>query len=202
MKPWDQLADIQTVKHYIQALKTNGIDAKLVEVKKVKEKVLSFIPKGAEVMTNTSVTLTDLGIDVAINQSGNYNAIRDKLYAMDRKTQGQERNKLGAAPQFSLGSVHAVTQDGKVLIASNSGSQLPQYAYGAGKVIWVVGTQKIVKDTDEGIKRIYEYCLPLESQRAQKAYGVTSGVSKLLIINKEKVPGRITLIFVNKKLGF
>lgn len=101
-----------------------------------------------------------------------------------------------------MGSVHAVTQDGHILIASNSGSQLPAYAYSAAHVIWVVGTQKIVKNIEEGMKRIYEYCLPLEDARAQKAYGVGSAVNKLLIVNVEKVPGRITIILVKEKLGF
>ncbi len=99
--------------------------------------------------------------------------------------------------------MHAVTEDGKVLIASNSGSQLPAYAYGSGHVIWVVGAQKIVKNLDEGIKRIYEHSLPLESERARKAYGVPgSAVNKLLIINKEIIPGRITMILTKEKLGF
>ena len=93
--------------------------------------------------------------------------------------------------------------DGKVLIASNTGSQLPAYAYGASKVIWIVGTQKIVNDLEDGMKRIYEYTLPLESERAQKAYGVAgSAVSKLLIVNQEVTPGRITIIFVPENIGY
>ena len=111
--------------------------------------------------------------------------------------------KTGAAPEYCIGSVHAVTQDGKVFIASNTGSQLPSYAYGSANVIWVVGTQKIVKDFDEANERIYKYTLPLESERARKAYGVPgSAVNKMLIVNKEVAPGRITIIFVNEKLGF
>ena len=95
-----------------------------------------------------------------------------------------------------------VTEDGKVLIASNSGSQLPGYAYGSSHVIWVVGTQKIVNNIDDGMKRIDQYVLPLESERAHKAYGVPgSFVSKLLIFNREN-PGRITMILVKQPLGF
>ena len=65
---------------------------------------------------------------------------------MDRTTQARERAKLGATPDLAIGSVHAVTEDGHVLIASNTGSQLPAYVYAAGKVIWVVGAQKIIKN--------------------------------------------------------
>ena len=42
----------------------------------------------------------------------------------------------------------------------------------------------------------------LEDVRAQKAYGVRSGVNKILIINKEVVPDRIVVILVKEKLGF
>lgn len=96
-----------------------------------------------------------------------------------------------------------MVENGQVLIASNSGSQLPAYVYGAAHIIWVVSTQKIVRDLDDAIKRIYEYALPLESQRVRKAYGMPhSNVSKLLIINREVNVGRLTLIFVKEKLGF
>lgn len=205
MLKWDQLADIETVNKTIEALKANGIEAKFVETKEdAKREVLSLVPESSEVMTMTSQTLSQANLDEEINKADSkFKPVRDKLYAMDRSTQGQEMNKLGAAPQYVLGSVHAVTEDGHVLIASNTGSQLPAYAYGAMHVIWVVGAQKIVKNTDEGIRRIYEHSLPLESERAKKAYGVPgSSVNKILILNKEVQPQRITLILVNEVLGF
>ena len=122
---------------------------------------------------------------------------------LDKKTEGSKMQKLGAAPDWVVGSVHAVTQDGHVLIASNTGSQLPAYAYGSGRVIWIVGAQKIVKDIDEGTRRVYEYVLPLESERAKKAYGAPgSAVNKLLVFNREAQPGRVTMIIVNEVLGY
>lgn len=205
MSKWDQLADKETINRAIEALNRNGINAKFVESREdVKKEVLSLIAEGAEVMTMTSVTLSEVGLEQEVNKAdGKFQPVRDKLYAMDRNTQAQEMNRLGAAPQYALGSVQAVTETGNVLIASNTGSQLGAYAYGALKVIWVAGIQKIVKDTDEGVKRIYEYVLPLESERARKAYGVPgSNVNKLLIINKEINPKRVTLILVNEILGF
>ncbi len=203
MNKWEQLADNATIKNTIATLKTNGIEAKVVKNgPDAKNKVLDLIPKGAEVFTMTSQTLEKISLNRAINESGNYDSVRNKLNSMNWQTQIREMQKLGAAPDWAVGSVHAVTADGKVLIASNSGSQLPAYAYGSAHVIWVVGTQKIVKNLDEGIKRIYEHSLPLENQRAQKAYGVNSNVSKTLIISKETAPGRIHLIFVKEKLGF
>lgn len=203
MKDFSQLADKDTINNTIEALKLNGINALLVENdQKAKEELLKLIPQGAEVFNETSVTLDAIGIPKEINESGKYNSVRNKLNSMDPSAQGSEKQKLGAGPDWAIGSVHAVTEDGHVFIASNTGSQLSAYAGGAAHVIWVVGTQKIVKNLDEGLKRIYEYVLPLEDERAKKAYGVGSNVSKLLIVNKEVKPKRITLIFVNEKLGF
>lgn len=205
MSKWNQLPTKETIDKVTEALEANGIEVKFVETKEeAKRKVLALIPEGSEVMTMTSVTLSQISLEEELNKpDGKYKPVRDKLYAMDRNTQTQEMNKLGAAPRYALGSVHAVTEEGSVLIASNTGSQLGAHAYGALKAIWVVGAQKIVKDTDEGMKRIYEYVLPLESQRAKKAYGASgSNVSKLLIINKEVQPGRVTLVLVNEVLGF
>ncbi|MBI2018284.1 LUD domain-containing protein [Candidatus Daviesbacteria bacterium] len=205
MNKWTKLADKETINKTIEALKANGIEAKFVENSEgAKRLVLELIPEGSEVMTMSSNTLDTVGLSEEVNkQDGTFKPVRDKLYAMDRATQAQEMNRLGASPEYALGSVHAVTEDGYVLIASNTGSQLPAYAYGALHVIWVLGSQKIVKNTDEGMKRIYEYTLPLESERAKKAYGVPgSSVNKILIVNKEVQSGRITLILVNEVLGF
>ena len=205
MDTWNKLADKETIDKTIQALKINGIDAKFVETSEdAKKAVFSLIPEGSEVMNMSSVTIDSLGIAKEINESGKYNSVKNKLSKMDRATQGLEMQKTGAAPEYAVGSVHAVTEDGHLFIGSNSGSQLPAYAYGSPHVIWVVGAQKIVKDDTNAKKRIYEYVLPLESERANKAYNITTGsnVSKLLTINRENISGRLTVIFVNEILGF
>lgn len=204
MSKWNNPASDTSIKKTIAALKQNGITASVVpSLEEAKSKVLAMIPRGSEVHTNTSVTLDKAGISVEINESGKYDATKPKLMQMNRETQSLEMQKLGAAPEWALGSVHAVTEDGKVIIASNSGSNLPGYAYGAPHVVWVVGSQKIVKDLDSGMKRLYEHTLHLESARAHQAYGVDgSFVSKLLIFNKEPNPDRIHMIIVKQSVGF
>ena len=204
MDKWKQLINKESIDKTIESLKANDIDAQFVSTAEdAKKKVLEILPEGVEVMNMTSVTLDTIGLPKQLNESGKYNSVRNKLSSMNRATQGTEMQKLGAAPEWTVGSVHAVTEDGHILIASNTGSQLSAYVGGSPNVIWVVGAQKIVKNTDEGIKRIYEYVLPLEAERARKAYGAPgSNVSKLLIVNKEIKPGRITVILVNEKLGF
>lgn len=198
-----KLADDATVEKTAAALTGNGMTAVIVDTAAAaKQKVLELLPPQAEVMNMTSMTLEDISVAKEILESGQYQSVRNQLGTMDNATQGPEKRRLGAAPEWVVGSVHAVTMAGEVLIASNTGSQLPAYAYGAAHVIWVVGAQKIVTNRDEGLRRLYEYSLPLEDERAQKAYGIHSNVSKILIINKELQPSRVTVIIVKEKLGF
>ncbi|MBI5553501.1 MAG: LUD domain-containing protein [Candidatus Diapherotrites archaeon] len=199
---WDQLADETELNQTVNALKSHGMDCRVAEnARAAREQVLSLIPAGSEVMTMTSRTLEATGLNAALNEPP-FVSVRAKIMALDKQTQGTELKRLGCAPMVAVGSVHAITRSGQVVVVAQSGSQLPAYAYGAAKVIWVVGSQKIVSDLDAAFKRITEYCLPLESERAKKAYGVSSAVNKMLVISQETVPGRITLVFVKEKLGF
>lgn len=204
MNKWNNPASQKSIAKTIKALQSNGIETIVVDsLAEAKKTVLDLIPSKSEVMTNTSVTLDESGIASEINQSGKYDAVKPKLFTLDRATNNNLMQKLGAGPDYVLGSVHAITEDGKVIIASNSGSNIPNNAYGATNVIWVAGSQKIVKDLDTGMKRLYEYTLPLESERAKKAYGVPgSFVSKILIINKEPNPKRIKLVLVKSAVGY
>ncbi len=205
MKDFSQLADDETLQQTKVSLEKNGFHVLITENgTDAKEAVLNLIPKGAEVMTATSRTLDTLGLTQEINESGNYDSVKSKLNKLDREKDHLEMQKLGAASEYVLGSVHAVTEDGKVMVASNTGSQLPTYAYGSSHVVWVVSTKKIVKNLDEGFSRIYDYILPQEDKRLKGQYGpqVHSEVRKLLIVNSEIKPGRITVIFVKEQLGF
>ncbi len=201
---WTTLADQISLDKTIASLQANHIDTVAVANKEeAKKKLLELLPLGSEVFSMTSMTLEALGVLPDINESGKFDSVRKKLLLMNRETQGREMRKLGAAPDWAVGSVQAVTQDGQIMIASQTGSQLSAYASGAGHIIWVAGTQKIVQNIDEGFRRIYEHCLPLEGQRAKKAYGRSgSSVNKVLLVSKEIKPGRTTLIFVKKVLGF
>lgn len=198
------LASQDSLARAVAGLRENGFEVFVVaDAGEAKQKLLEIIPRGAEVMNMTSVTLDTISAAEAINNSDRFDSVRKKLTAMDPKAHALEKQRLGAAPTWAVGSVHAVTEDGKVMVASNTGSQLPAYAYGASRVVWVAGTHKIVPDIASGMRRIYEHALPLESERAKKAYGVPgSSVNKILIVNQEVQPGRITIILVKEVLGF
>lgn len=202
-KEFANLASDEQIERTARALEANNIQV-LIAKNGAEAKRLFFelIPEGSEVFLGASVTLETLGIKDEIDKSGKYDAIRPKMFAMDRATQGREIRKLGGAPDFAAGSVHAVTEDGQVLIASNTGSQLGAYASSAGKVIWVVGSQKLVKDLSEGLRRIEEYDLPLETEHMRQLYNAPTAVNKLLIVNKELRPNRIAMIIVKEVLGY
>ena len=202
---WNNLSSDKVIEKTVESLKANGMNAVVAENKEeALKKVLEILPLGSEVFTLSSETLNEIGLPKEINESGKYNSVRKKLSEMDRETQGRDMQKLGSAPEYAVGSVHALTEDGKLIIVSNTGSQLASEAYGSSQVILVVGSQKIVKNLDDAMKRVYDYVLPLESARANKAYNMTAGsyVSKILIINREFMPNRIHVIIVKDKLGF
>src|SRR5437763_12094806 len=197
------LGDDPRVRRTAAALEANGISVlRAADAAEAKRIVLGLIPDGSQVHHGASQSLEQSGIAEEIEKSGRYEPLRPRIWSMDRKTQADEIRRLTAAPDVMLGSVHAVTESGSLLTASASGSQLGPYVSGAGRVILVVGTQKIVRDLEEGLLRINEYAWRLEDARAQAAYGIHSAVNKVLVINREITPGRITVVLVDEALGF
>jgi hypothetical protein len=196
------LPDDRTLADTIVALEEHGFSVDVVdELDAARDAVLARIHHGASVMTNTSVTLQVTGIADAINSSGNYDSARNRMMTLDFATQAQEMKTIAGQAEFTLGSVHAVTRDGVLVIASASGSQLAAYAWYAANVIFVVGTQKLVGDMEQARERIYQHSLPLEDSRALAAYGMNSRVGKLLEIHQED-PGRIHIVLIRQQVGF
>jgi acyl-CoA hydrolase len=197
------LPDEQALQTTVVALEEHGFSVEVVDnVDAARQAVLARIPEGSSVMTNTSVTLAETGIVDAINHGGGrWESARNKMFALDFATQGQEMKAIGGQPDYALGSVHAVTRDGTLVIASASGSQLASYAWGAANVIFVVGAQKLVPTLAAAHERIYQHSLPLEDVRAQAAYGQHSQVGKVLEIHQE-LPGRVHIVLIRQSVGF
>jgi hypothetical protein len=195
-------ADRARLERTATALANRGFKAHVADsAEHARQLVLEAIPQGAEVHSALSETIRELGITAEIDESGHYDSVRAKLNALDRETQGREMRKLGAAPDYIVGSAHAITDDGEIVVGSGSGSQLGAYAYAGGNVILVVGHQKLVRDLDEGLRRVREYSLPLEFKRMQAVGYPGSLLAKTLIIHAEP-SGRITVILVPETLGF
>jgi hypothetical protein len=197
-RPVDEAA----IERTAAALRGHGFDVRLVDDgDAARDLVLTLIPEGAEVGEGASITMRQLGLTAIIDESGRYDALRPRTRAMDRATQMREIRKLGAAPDFQLNSVSAVTEDGRLVVASMTGSQLGPIGFGAGRVVLVIGSQKIVPDLDTALRRVEEYSYPLEDANLQEAFGRHSAINKMLIVNAEFVPGRVTVILVRRPVG-
>jgi hypothetical protein len=195
-------ADPATLHRVAAALRARGIEAEVVpDGAAARARVHQLIPDGAHVYNATSRTLETIGLAQDILEQERYDAARTFLDTLDPATQIADYRRGVASPQVVVGSVHAVTEDGQLVIASASGSQLPAYSFGAGQVIWVVGAQKIVPDLTTALERIKRYSYPLEDARARAAYGIPSAVNKQLIVSGD-MPGRAHVLLVEEALGF
>ena len=196
-------APAQRLERAAAALRSHGFTVEILDdTAAARTRVKDLIPEGASVFTGASETLRLSGIDDDINTSGRYDAIKPRVLAMDRATGADDIRRLRAAPDVVVGSVHAVTETGSLVVASGTGSQLPGYAGGAARVIWVVGAQKVVPDLPAALRRVEDHCLPLESARTQAAYGSPSAVNRLLVLNAELSPGRGTVLLLRQAIGF
>ena len=196
------LPDEHTLAATVTALEEHGFSVEVVDdLDAARQAVLARIPRGSSVMTNTSVTLAETGITDAINENGHYDSARARMAELDFATQLREMKAIGGQPDYALGSVHAVTRDGTLVIASASGSQLASYAWGAANVIFVVGAQKLVPTPEAARERVYSHSLVLEDARAVVAYGQHSSVGKILEIHSE-LPGRIHIVLIRQAVGY
>ncbi len=199
---FNRLASDEQVIKTARSLEANGLHTIVVDTgEEARASVQEMIPAGARVNNPPSRTLDQIGIAADIETSTRFQPLRARLRSMDRATQRREIRQLIGSPDVVVGSVHAITEQGQVLIASASGSQLGAGVFGAGIVIWVAGTQKLVCTLEEGFRRIREYSYPLEDERARQVYGQPSAINKILIMNGE-LPGRITVVLVRQNLGF
>jgi hypothetical protein len=203
--PFAERADDASIERTADALRAKGYAVHVVEdAAAAKATILDLLPDGAEVGQGASQTLEDTGVTEAIEQSGRYDAVRLKTRSMDRSTPEGLRamRKAGVGPDWFVNSAHAVTEDGTIVVASNTGSQLAPLSFGAGEVILAIGSQKIVPDLDAAFRRIEEHILPLESARMQGIYGIDSEIKKVMIIYKEFRPGRFTIVLIKEPVGF
>src|SRR5437879_10962876 len=166
-----------------------------------KAEVLKRIPEGAVVHSGKSKTLEDAGLFKELMENERYDFVRRRTMKMDQRTQRDEMRKLGAAPDIMVNSAHAVTADGQIVITSASGSQIGPIASGAGRLILVIGSQKIVPDLDAAFRRIREHVLPYEDARLREAMGIGTKITRTLILDQDFLPGRTTVILVREPIG-
>ncbi|GAB3439693.1 LUD domain-containing protein [Actinophytocola sediminis] len=195
-------ASAEQVARAATALAEHGFVVEVLDdVAAARVRVGDLIPQGASVLTAASETLRLSGIDEDINASGRYQAVKPRVFGMDRVVCADDIRRLAACPDVVVGSVAAVTETGSIVVASASGSQIPAYG-GGSRAIWVVGAQKVVPDLETALRRVDEHALPLETERARAAYGQPSAVNRLLVLNAEHLPGRATVLLLREAIGF
>lgn len=194
-------ASTERLDRTVTALRERGYDVRVVDsADDARTSVIELLPTDLGIFTASSETLRLAGITAAVEESGGYTSVRKQAAEFDGDFAKQL--KLGAAPDITLGSVHAITEDGQLVAASATGSQLASYAAGAMRTILVAGAQKIVPDLDAALRRIREHCLPLESQRVREATGQDSFIGKILIFEREAIPNRTTVVLIREPIGF
>jgi hypothetical protein len=199
---YDAPASLEMLERVAERLRERNMETLVVSNGlQARDAVMQRLPAGAEVHAGKSKTLQDIGVTPLLAEGGTYNYLRNIYLKMDRKTQMREIRKLVAAPDFMLGSVSAVTQDGILVATSATSSQLGPYAAGGGSVILVVGSQKIVPDLDAALRRIRDYILPWEDAQVRAVVPTGTFVGKILIIEREWVAGRITVVLVREPVG-
>ena len=201
--PFADPAPTQRLERAAAALTAHGFAVEILDdAAAARTRIRDLIPEGASVFTGASETLRLSGIDADINTSGRYDAVKQRGRTLDRVRDLAEIWRLMSTPDVIVGSVHAVTETGSLVIASATGSQLPGYAGGAAHAIWIVGAQKVVPDLSTALRRVEDHCLPLESARVQAISGQPSAVNRLLILNAEPNPGRGTVLLLREAIGF
>jgi acyl-CoA hydrolase len=166
-----------------------------------KAEVLKRIPEGAQIHSGKSKTLEDAGLFKEFLENEKYDFVRRRTMKMDQGTQRDEMRRAGAAPDVMVNSAHAITEEGQIVVTSASGSQIGPIASGAGKLILVIGSQKIVPDLDTAFRRIREHVFPYEDARLREATGVGTKITRTLILDQDFMPGRTTVILVRQPIG-
>ena len=202
---YTKIAEDEVIAKTVDALKARNIHAVVVDTKEdALLEIKKLITNGASVMNGSSTTLNEIGFVDYLKEGkhGWDNVHADIVNEKDKAKQARLRKESVLADYF-LGSVHAITEAGQLMIASASGSQIPSYAFTSDNVIWVASANKIVPDREAGFKRIEDYVFPLENKRMQGVGYPGSTIARVLIIEREIMPNRhLTIILVKEKLGF
>lgn len=202
---YETLPPKETIEKTAVAIRKRGVEVLIVnDRKEALEKVKDLIPGGQTVMNGSSTTLDEIGFTEYL-KSGNHKW--QNLHEPILKEQDQQKSmfmrRQALLADYFLGSVNAIAQTGELVAADASGSRVGAYPFAAGHVILVAGAQKTVPTLEDAIKRVREYVLPLESERAKKAYGMPGSlVGKVFILEKEMFPQRTYLVLVKEKLGY
>ncbi len=202
---YDQLPSKEALERAVAGLQSRNITVHRVKDRAAALDMLrTLLPEGAEIMTGSSTTLDQIGfVDQLKSGRHPWKSFKDRIFAEKDPAKQAALRRQSVLSEHFIGSVHAITEDGVAVIASYSGSQIPAYAFCGQHVIWVAGAQKIVPTLEDGLRRVRDYCLPLEDRRMKSTGAPGSGIGMMLIFERLTLPFRkIDLVLVDEILGF
>lgn len=190
----------------VAELEAKGIETYIVSnAREALVKIKKLIPKNASVMNGSSKTLEEIGfVDYLKSGRHGWNNLHEAIVNESDPKEKSRLRKEAVLADYYLGSVHALTENGDFIVASNTGSQLAHIVYTSPNLIFVVGAQKIVGDLEGAKRRLDEYVVPLEDENMNQKYGMGTKLNKIVIFRGEsEFTGRkIRMILVREKLGF
>ncbi|QQG38351.1 MAG: lactate utilization protein [Candidatus Kaiserbacteria bacterium] len=169
------------------------------------EYIKKTIPAGASVMNGSSVTLEEIGFVDYLKAGGHpWRNLHEEILNEPDKDKRAQARMHAVVSDYYLGSVHALTEGGEMVIGSNTGSQQPHLSYTSQNLILVVGTQKIVPDLPAALERLEKHVIPLEDEHMKGLYGSGTQHNKTLILYGESsmMKRNATVLLVEEKLGF
>lgn len=202
---WDKLPNKSIIDKAAIALISNGINVNTVKNgKEALEYIIKLIPPDALVMDGGSTTLKQMGfLDYLDGNFNKWKNLHKDIYSENDEIKRLTLRRTAVTADYFLGSVNAITIDGKLMLADRSGTRISAYSFAAKKVIIVASANKIVDSLEMGRLRIIEHALPLEDKRMRNENNSFSAIAKWLIIEKEFTKDRITLIIItDEQLGF
>lgn len=203
---YNQIASSASIAKTVASLASHGVEAIVVDTKELAlSKIIELVPAGVSVMNGSSTTLEEIGfVDHLKTGKHGWNNLHEAIVKETDPTKQGELRKQAVLSDYYLGSVHAVSETGEMVIASNTGSQLPHIVFTSNNLIFVVGAQKIVPNLVEAMKRLEEYVVPLEDENSKKKWGAPTALNKIVIFKGENayMGRKVRMIIVKESLGF
>lgn len=203
---YNTLASEVSIARVITGLKERNVEGIFVKTKaEALEKIKSFIPQGVSVMNGASKTLEEVGfVEYLKNGMHGWNNLHEGILAEKDLVKQSFLRKQATLSDYYLGSVNAIAETGELVIASNSGSQMPHIVFTSPNIIFVAGAQKIVPTREDAFRRVEEYVLPLEDKHMKDIGYGGSRISKMILFNYENpfMKRKVRLILVNEVLGY
>jgi L-lactate utilization protein LutB len=201
---WNFLPSPEVVTGTIRAMEERGIRVvPAADAGAAMAAVKRLIPPGAEIMTGSSTTLIEIGLEeyIGSGQSG-WKSLHAAVTSENDATKRAELRRKSVAAEYFISGANAIARTGEIVACDASGSRVGAWPFAAGHLILVVGINKIVPDVGSALQRIHEYAFPLENARATHVYNTSSIIGKCVILAHEKNAGRVTLVLVSEALGY